>query len=118
MNFIAEKNVKHAPFEFRYALGVSRPLAQKVRPETCQVCSESFQFGVDLFGGVGTHEAFGLRGTSHYIVPALAWTAANGMSFKVSPGFGLTGSRTGFLLRVGVFYEISQFRRAVRGMFR
>ena len=33
-NFIAEKNVRHAPFEFGYALGVSRPLALAARPES------------------------------------------------------------------------------------
>lgn len=32
-NFIAEKNVRHEPYEFGYAAGVSRPLALFARPD-------------------------------------------------------------------------------------
>jgi hypothetical protein len=113
-NFIAEKNIRHEPFEFGYAVGVSRPLALAARPERCNVCPENFQAGVELYGGLGTHDAFGLRETSHYIAPTLDWTAANGLSLKVSPGFGLTGQSAGFVLRFGVSYEISQFDRMLR----
>ena len=34
-NFIAEKNIRHAPYEFGYAVGISRPLALAARPEVC-----------------------------------------------------------------------------------
>jgi hypothetical protein len=110
-NFIAEKNVAHAPFEFGYALGLSRPLASEARPDRCNLCSENFQAGVEMYGGLGTHDDFGLRGTSHYIAPLVAWTLANGTTFTVSPGFGLTDSSAGFLLRVGVSYEVAQIGR-------
>ena len=113
-NFIAEKNVRHAPFEFGYAAGISRPLALAARPERCNLCPENFQAGVEVYGGLGTHADFGFHATSHYIAPTLSWTLANGMGFKVSPGFGLTAQSAGFLLRLGVSYEISQISRMLR----
>jgi len=116
-NVIAEKNVKHEPYEFGYAVGVSRPLAMAAKPERCNFCWENLQAGVEMYGGLGTHADFGLRGTSHYIAPSVAWTLANGTTFKVSPGFGVTGNSTGFLLRFGVSYEIAQFGRAASKMF-
>lgn len=116
-NFIAEKNVRHAPYEFGYAVGISRPLALEARPERCNFCPENLQVGAEMYGGLGTHADFGLAETSHYLAPAVAWTLANGTTFKVSPGFGITGASVGFLLRFGVSYEIAQFGRATRSMF-
>jgi hypothetical protein len=117
-NFIAEKNVRHAPFEFGYAVGVSRPLAMAARPDRCNFCAENLQVGVEIYGGLGTHEQFGVRGTSHYLAPTVAWTLADGTTLRVSPGFGLTGNSDGFLLRFGVSYEAAQFGRAARNLFR
>jgi hypothetical protein len=117
-NFIAEKNVAHAPFEFGYSLGVSRPLALQARPDRCNLCAENVQAGFEIYGGLGTHKDFGLRRTSHYIAPVLAWTLANGTMFTLSPGFGLTESSVGFLLRVGVSYEVPQIGRKARNLFR
>lgn len=113
-NFIAEKNVRHAPYEFGYAAGVSRPLVLAARPERCNFCPENFQVGVEVYGGLGTHAAFGLPETSHYVAPTVAWTLANGTTFKISPGFGTTDRSARFLLRFGVSYEIAQFGRATR----
>ena len=116
-NFIAEKNVRHAPYEFGYAVGISRPLALAARPERCNFCPENFQFGVEMYGGLGTHADFGLQGTSHYVAPTVAWTLANGTEFRVSPGFGVTGPSAGFLLRFGVSYEIAQVGRTIQNLF-
>ncbi|HYL75568.1 MAG TPA: hypothetical protein VEU96_15250 [Bryobacteraceae bacterium] len=116
-NFIAEKNVRHAPFEFGYAAGVSRPLALRARPERCNFCPENFQVGAEMYGGLGTHDDFGLKGTSQYLAPTLAWTLASGTAFTVSPSFGLTGTSAGFLLRFGVSYEVAQLGRAARSFF-
>ena len=113
-NFIAEKNVRHQPFEFGYAVAFSRPLALAARSENCRVCPENFQAGVELYGGLGTHHSFGLRDTAQYIAPTLSWTVADGPTLKVSPSFGLTGRSAGLLLRFGVSYEIAQFRRLWR----
>jgi hypothetical protein len=116
-NFILEKNVRHEPFEFGYAVGVSRPLALKARAEGCVFCPENFQAGVEVYGGLGTHDDFGWRGTSQYIAPVVGWSLPSGVTLKISPAFGLTDASAGFLLRFGVSYEISQFGRAARNLF-
>ncbi len=118
-NFIAEKNLAHAPFEFGYAVGVSRALASAARPERCRLCPENFQAGIELYGGLGTHEHFGPVGdTAHYIAPVVAWQLPGGASLQISPAFGLTGSSVPFLLRFGVSYEVAQFGRVINRMFR
>ncbi len=117
-NFIAEKNVRHEPFEFGYAVGISRPLALAARPDRCNFCAENFQAGVEVYGGLGTHTEFGLTDTSHYIAPTAAWTLANGVRFSASPTFGLTETSARFLMRFGVSYEIDQFGRAASRLFR
>jgi hypothetical protein len=116
-NFIAEKNVKHEPYEFGYAAGISRPLAMAARPNRCNFCPENFQVGVEVYGGLGTHDQFGLRGTSQYVAPTVVWTLNNGIALRASPGFGLTDSSVKFLMRFGVSYEIDQFGRAVKDLF-
>jgi hypothetical protein len=116
-NFIVEKNVRHEPYQFGYAVGLSRPLALVASPERCNLCLEKFQAGIEAYGGLGTHSDFGLHETSHYVAPTLAWTLANGTSFKVSPGFGITKSSASFLLRFGVSYEIGELGRATRRFF-
>lgn len=116
-NFIVEKNIRHEPYEFGYAAGVSRPLALKARAERCNLCPENFQVGAEIYGGLGTHAGFGLGETSHYVAPTVAWTMARGVTFKLAPGFGLTGTSAGFLLRFGVSYEVAQFGRVARNLF-
>jgi hypothetical protein len=113
-NLIAEKNLGHEPFEFGYAVAASRPVALAARPEACNLCPENFQLGVEMYGGLGTNASLGLRETSHYIAPTVAWSMANGTEFSVSPGLGLTDTSAGFLLRFGVSYEVSQFGRMFR----
>ena len=117
-NFIAEKNVRHQPFEFGYAVGVTRPLALAARPEACTWCPENFRAGVEVYGGLGTHQNLGFRDTSHYVAPVLAWQVSDGTTLRISPAFGVTGNSLGFLLRVGVSYEIPQVRRSVRRLLR
>ena len=117
-NFIAEKNVRHEPYEFGYAVGVSRPLALAAKPEVCNLCAENIQVGLEMYGGLGTHADFGLRETAHYLAPTAAWTLANGATFQVSPTFGLTETSARFLVRFGVSYEIAQFGRTMRTLFR
>ncbi|MDQ2901461.1 MAG: hypothetical protein M3Y07_16935 [Acidobacteriota bacterium] len=118
-NFIAEKNLRHAPFEFGYAAGISRPLGLAARPERCNLCLENFRVGLEFYGGLGTHEDFGLRDTSHYVAPTVSWILANGATtFKFSPGFGITGTSIPFVLRFGISYEIGQAGRRMRQWFR
>ena len=117
-NLIAEKNFAEQAWEFGYAVGLSRPLALAARPDPCSLCPENFSAGVEVYGGLGTHEAFGFRDTSHYLGLLLAWDLPSGTALRVSPSFGLNGNSHRFLLRWGVSYEIPGFGRAVRRIFK
>jgi hypothetical protein len=117
-NFIAEKNLANFPWEFGYALGVSRPLALRASAKECRLCRENFTAGVEMYGGLGDRYSFGLHDTSHYLAPTIAWNLPSGTTFKFSPTFGLTESSHTFLLRFSVSYEVNQFGRRVRELFR
>ncbi|HET9178814.1 MAG TPA: hypothetical protein VFQ24_10710 [Terriglobia bacterium] len=116
-NFIGEKNLAHAPWEFGYAVGVSRPLGLAAKPFDCTFCPENFRAGLEFYGGLGSADRFTLHDTSHYIAPVIAWSLPAGPTFSISPSFGLTGPAYGFILRLGVSYEFPGFGRAVRGLF-
>lgn len=117
-NFIGEKNLGQEPWEFGYALGAARPLRLSVTPGPCNFCRENFTAGLEMYGGLGTASSFTLSNTSHYLAPVLAWQMPNGVTWTVSPGFGLTGQSHHFLLRWGASYEMAGFGRAVRSLFR
>lgn len=117
VNYIGEKNLGHAPWEFGYGMGVSRPLRLAATPQPCNFCRENFLVGVEMYGGLGTNAAFSLSGTSHYIAPILGWQIPNGTTFRVSPGFGLNNDSHAFVLRWSVSYEIGGFGRKVRSLF-
>jgi len=113
-NIIAEKNLKAEPWEFGYALGVSRPLSLVASPNPCRLCRENFLVGAELYGGLGDRYSFGLHDTSHYLAPIASLRIPNGPAFKISPGFGLNSNSHGFLLRFGVSYEIDQIMSKLR----
>jgi hypothetical protein len=113
-NLIAEKDLSNEPWEFGYSVGISRPLALAASARPCTFCRENFLAGAEIYGGLGDRYSFGLRDTSHYVAPTLAWLLPGGAKLQVSPGFGLTGSSHGMLLRLSVGYEISQFGRFFR----
>jgi hypothetical protein len=115
-NFIAEKNLAGDPWEFGYSAAVSRPLSLLASPDECTLCRENFQAGVEFYGGLGTANKFTLHGTSQYIAPVLSWQVGNTV-FKVSPTFGLTDASYRAMLRFGVQYEISGFRRKLEKLF-
>ena len=116
-NFTGEKNLAHAPWEFGYAVGVSRPLRLEATPRYCNFCRENMILGAEMYGGLGTVKAFSLSGTSHYVAPIAAWQLPNGITFSVSPGFGLNDNSHRFLLRWGMTYEIAGFGRKLRSLF-
>jgi hypothetical protein len=64
-NFIAEKNLGHEPWEFGYALAVSRPLSTPYRD--CVFCTQKLTVGSEAYGGLGDASSLTLRDTSHYI---------------------------------------------------
>jgi hypothetical protein len=118
-NLIAEKNLAGEPWEFGYAVGLSRPLALAARPAACTFCPENFTAGIEMYGGLGDSRGVGLRDTSHYLAPLLAWSLPGGPALRISPAFGLNAASHRFLLRCGVTFEISDFghraRRRPRG---
>jgi hypothetical protein len=113
-NFIAEKNIKNEPWEFGYAIGVSRPLSLAASANACRFCRENFALGAELYGGLGDRYTFGLHDTSHYLAPTMAFRLPNGPTFRMSPTAGLNSNSHGFLLRFGVSYEIDQFFSRVK----
>ena len=104
-NLIAVKNLAGEPWEFGYAFGVSRPLALKASPEACTFCRENFVAGLELYGGLGDTEQFGLSGTSQYLAPVIAWNLPSGVTLKLSPGWGLNEDSLPFVLRFGFSIE-------------
>lgn len=117
VNYIGEKDLGHAPWEFGYGVGFSRPLRLAETPSPCNFCRENFLAGAELYGGLGTAWAFSLSGTSHYLAPIIGWQLPNGVSFRVSPGFGLNKSSHTFVLRWALTYEIAGFGRKVGKLF-
>ncbi len=113
-NLIAEKNLAAEPWEFGYALGVSRPFSLKASAQACTFCGENFAAGLELYGGLGDRYSFGLHDTSHYLAPILSFQVPGGPTIKLSPGFGLNDYSHGALFRVAVSYEIEQFAEKLR----
>ena len=116
-NLIAEKSFAEKEWEFGYAVGVSRPLALAARPDPCSLCPENLWVGVEAYGGLGTHKAFGLRDTSHYLGVVLAWNLPSGTTLRVSPSLGLNGNSHRFLLRWSVSHEVPGFGRKLGRAF-
>jgi len=109
-NFISEKVLNGSdPWEFGYALAVSRPLALAASSKACTFCRENFSAGLELYGGLGTTDSFGLRGTSHYLGPMIQFNIPKGPSIGFEPSFGLNANGVGVLWRFQVSYEIEQF---------
>jgi hypothetical protein len=116
-NTLAAKNLANAPWEFGYALGASRPLALKASARRCTLCPQNFVAGAEMYGGLGDRHHFGLRETSHYLAPVLAWNMPSGWTLRLSPGFGLNDNSHRFILRWGVSREITGFGSMVGRLF-
>ena len=108
VNPIVTKNLLPSePWEFGYAAGASRPLALKASPNHCNFCPENFIAGVEMYGGLGDTQSAGLRGTSHYIAPVVAWNLPSDWTVRLSTGFGLNDNSHRLLLRWGLSREFS-----------
>jgi len=116
-NTLAAKNLSNHPWEFGYALGVSRPLALKASAKRCSFCRQNFIAGAELYGGLGDRHSFGLHETSHYLAPVVAWNLPSDWTLRLSGGFGLNDNSHRFLLRWGVSREISGFGSMVTRLF-
>lgn len=108
-NFISEKNfAEPEPWEFGYALGISRPLALAASARPCVFCRENFALGAELYGGLGDLDGFGLKATSHYAGPSIGFNIPHGPTVSVSPNFGLNDNSVGVIYRFKVSYEVQQ----------
>jgi len=107
-NFISEKDLSHAPWEFGYAIGATRPLRSAASSRECMLCTEKFIAGVEGYGGLGDTFALTMRDTSHYIAPLIGWQLPKGVRLSFSPGFGLTDTSLARVYRVGLAYEFNQ----------
>src|SRR5512146_414809 len=118
-NFIVEHNLsENEGFEFGYAFATSRRLTNSISPHPCRFCRENFVAGLELYGGVGSTQSFGLQQTAHYAAPVLAWALSDQSTLRFSPAVGLTRYSNPVLLRVGYSYEIRGFRNKLRRLFR
>ena len=104
-NFIAEKNLGHAPWEFGYAVGVTRPLRSTSSGHECAFCAEKIIVGMEAYGGLGDTWALSLHDTSHYIAPVFGWELPAHFRVSLSPGFGVTGSSVDQFYRIGLARE-------------
>ncbi len=114
-NFITEKALnENGPWEFGYALGVSRPLRLSAGSRACVFCRENFSAGLELYGGLGTTNQFGWNQTSQYLAPVLQFTIPKGPRIGFEPAFGLNANSVGVLWRFQVAYEIEQIFSLLR----
>lgn len=117
-NFIVEKNLTHDEgVEFGYAFGVYRPLAMVASGRECRFCRENLKAGVEMYGGLGSTEQFGLSQTAQYIAPAISWKLSESNSVKLETAFGLTETSSRMLFRLGYTFEVADFRGKVSKMF-
>jgi hypothetical protein len=107
-NFITEKNLGHAPWEFGYAVGAARPLRSAASGRECAFCTERFIAGFEGYGGLGDTFGLSMRDTSHYVAPLIGWQLPQGVRLSFSPGFGLTDTSLARVYRVGLAYEFEQ----------
>jgi hypothetical protein len=107
-NFIAEKNLGHAPWEFGYALAAARPLRSAAGSRQRVFAADKFLAGAEAYGGLGDTSSLTLGGTSHYIAPLVGWQLPKAMRLSFSPGFGLTSDSLARIYRIGLAFEFSQ----------
>ncbi|MGH9733476.1 MAG: hypothetical protein ACRD8A_02650 [Candidatus Acidiferrales bacterium] len=115
-NFIAEKDLNEPePWEFGYALGISRPLASAGASRPCVLCRQNLSAGLELYGGLGDANGFGWRATSQYLGPSLALSIPWGPTISFSPNFGLNDNSIGVLYRLKISYEVQQLFHSLYG---
>ncbi len=117
-NITSEKNLRHEPWEFGYALAASRPLRLVAGTSPSVFAPENFSAGVEMYGGLGDRDSFGTHNTSHYVGPSINWNLAHGVTVTASPNFGLNDYSVARIYRIGVSYEVSQVTRWFRAQER
>jgi hypothetical protein len=107
-NFIAEKNLGHAPWEFGYALGIARPLRSAAAARECTFCADKITLGAEAYGGLGDTWSLTLRDTSQYLAPLIGWQLPRNMRLTFSPGWGTTKSSLDRVYRIGFAMSFGQ----------
>jgi hypothetical protein len=111
-NLIFEKNLTNSPWEFGYAMAMSRPLRLRASTRRCVVCAQNFRAGAELYGGLGDRYTPGLHNTSQYLGPVIGWQLPHSMRLAFEQDFGLNDYSLDHIFRIGVAYELGQvFRR-------
>lgn len=110
-NIIAEKNIRHAPWEFGYTLAASRPLRFVGGTHPGPFSPQNFAAGAEMYGGLGDKDSFGTHDTSHYFGPTVNWSIPNGPTITFSPNFGLNDYSVARIYRFGLGYELGQLSR-------
>lgn len=106
-NIIIEKNLSESEgVEFGYSIGVARHLGTLARSNSCRLCAENLVIGAELYGGLGSSEAFARKDQRHYLAPVFSWRLTNRVTVKASAGFGVTKNSDHILLRAGATYEL------------
>lgn len=117
-NFIFEKNLsKDEGIEFGYSFGAYRPLATLASANKCRFCRENFTAGAELYGGLGSTQAFGFKDTASYIAPVIAWQFSDNVTFRFSPAIGLTHGSNPALFRFSTAYEVQNLRQKLAHLF-
>ena len=72
---------------------------------------------VPVISDRGHTASFGLRETSHYVAPVIAWNIPSGWTLRASPTFGLNDNSHRFMIRWGIAKEFSGFGDLVKKLF-
>jgi hypothetical protein len=107
-NVAFEKNLSEDEgLEFGYSAGLSRAIGTLASAGPCRFCAENFVVGVEVYGGLGSSEAFARAEQRHYVAPVVSWRLTDHAALKASAGIGLTRESDRVLFRVGYAHELS-----------
>lgn len=115
-NVLAAKELRDTPWQFGYALGLSRPLSTADSERQCDFCRRSITPGLELYGGLGDADRFGFHDTVQYIAPEISWELRSGFAVKMSPNFGLTHASQHGMLHFALIWGFPHFGRRVRDL--
>lgn len=112
-NFTVDKNLSVGEgFEFGYAFGFAKPLANPASLIQCRFCRHRFVAGLEFYGGLGSTVAgLEFRETSQYIAPSVSWHLGPS-TVRFSTAVGLSHESSRALFRIGYSYEIHGLGKA------
>jgi hypothetical protein len=108
-NFISEKDFGHAPWEFGYAVAVSRPFRSGSAEKKCIWCVDKLTGGLEAYGGLGDSWQLTMRDTSHYLAPLIGWQLPRDTRLNFSVGIGNGSPSLDIFYRVGLSVDFDNF---------